>query len=77
MWKSDQADSDYDIDSDKFKERELKKSSLPFSTVMDNVDGPKKFPSDIGNIARGKSQIPVSFTSEPNWVHFLETIYVA
>ena len=44
---------------------------------MDNVDGPKKFPSDIGNIARGKSQIPVSFTSEPNWVHFLETIYVA
>ena len=50
---SDQTDSDDDIEgNDKFKEKELKESSSP---------------SEIVNIAPGEGQIPVSFTSEPNW----------
>ena len=64
---SDQTDSDDDIEgNDKFKERELKESSSTFPTVM-YVDGPNISPSEIVNIAPGKGQIRVSFTSEPNW----------
>ena len=63
----DQADSDDDIEgNDKFKERELKESSH-FPTVVYNVDGPNISPNEIVNIAPGEGQIPVSFTSEPNW----------
>ena len=61
-------DSDDDIEgNDKFKERELKESSSHFPTVMYHVDGPNISPSEIVNIAPGEGQIPVSFTSEPNW----------
>ena len=45
----------------------LKKSSLPFPTVMHNVDGPNTSPSGIINIAPGEGQAPASFASEPNW----------
>ena len=63
----DQTDSDNDIEgNDKFKERKLKESSH-FPTVMYNVDGPNISPNEIVNIAPGEGQIPVSFTSEPNW----------
>ena len=34
---------------------------------MYNVDGPNISPSEIVNIAPGEGQVPVSFTSEPNW----------
>ena len=34
---------------------------------MYNVDGPNISPNEIVNITPGKGQIPVSFTSEPNW----------
>ena len=34
---------------------------------MYNIDGPNISPSEIVNIAPGEVQIPVSFTSEPNW----------
>ena len=37
---------------------------------MNNVDGPIISPSEIVNIARGESQIPVSFTLETNWEAF-------
>ena len=73
---SDQADCDDDIKgNDKFKEREVKGSSSSFPTVMYNVDGPNIFHSEIDNIAPGGSQIPVSFTSGPNWEapNFLKT----
>ena len=61
-------DSDDDIEgNDKFKERELKESSYYFPTVMYNVDEPNISPNEIVNITPGKGQIPVSFTSEPNW----------
>ena len=64
----DQMDSDDDIEgSDKFKERELKESSSHFPTVMYNVDGPNISPNEIVNLAPREGQIPVSFTSEPNW----------
>ena len=64
----DQTDIDDDIEgNDKFKERELKDSSSPFPIVIYNVDGPNISPSEIVNIAPGEGEIPVSFTSEPNW----------
>ena len=44
----------------------MKKSSLPFPTVMLNGHGPNISVSDMVNIAPGECQIPVSFTSEPN-----------
>ena len=64
---SDQTDSDDDIEGDdKFKERELNESSLPFPTVICNFDGPNISPSEIVNIAPGEGQIPVPFTLEHN-----------
>ena len=63
-----QTDSDDDIEgNNKLKEREMKMSSLPFPTVMHNIDGPNISSSEIVNIAPGEGQIPVSFASEPNW----------
>ena len=64
-------ESDDDIEgNDKFKERELKESSSHFPTVMYNVDGSNISPNEIVNIAPREGQIPVSFTSEPNWEAF-------
>ena len=34
---------------------------------MYNVDGPNIAPNEVVNIVPGEGQIPVSFTSEPNW----------
>ena len=39
---------------------------MPFPTAIYNVDGPN-ICIEIVNIAPGEGQIPVSFTSEPNW----------
>ena len=65
---TDQADSDVDIEgNDKFKERDLKESFSHFPTVMCYVVGPNISPNEIVNIPPGERQIPVSFTSEPNW----------
>ena len=47
--------------------KELKESYSPFPTVMYSVDGPSIALSEIVDIAPGEGQIPVSFTSEPNW----------
>ena len=64
---SDQTDCDDDIDgNDEFKEIELEESSWPFLIVMYSIDGPNISSSENVNIAPGESQIPVSFTSEPN-----------
>ena len=64
----DQTDSDDYIESNnKLKEREMKMSSLPFPTVMHNIDGPHISSSEIVNIAPGEGQISVSFTPESNW----------
>ena len=65
---SDQTDSDDDIEGNyKFKERELKESSSLFLIVMYSVEGQNISPSEIVNLAPRESQIPVSFTSGPNW----------
>ena len=45
----------------------MKMSSLPFPTVMHNIDGPNISSSEVVNIAPREGQIPVSFTSEPDW----------
>ena len=64
----EQTDSDDNIEgNDHLKEKEIKMSSVPFPTVMHNIDGPNISPSEIVNIAPGEGQIPVSFTSEPDW----------
>ena len=63
-----QTDSDDDVEvNNKLKERKTETPSLPFPTVMHNIDGPNVSSSEIVNIAPGKGHIPVSFTSEPNW----------
>ena len=63
----DQTDSDDYIESNnKLKEREMKMSSLPFPTMMYNIDGPNISSSEIVNIAPREGQIPVSFTPESN-----------
>ena len=50
-----QTDSDDDIEGiNKLKEREMKMSSLPFPTVMHNIDGPNIFSSEVVNIAPGE-----------------------
>ena len=64
----DQTDSDDNIEGNNhLKEKERKMSSVPYPTVMHNIDGPNISPSEIVNIAPGEGQIPVSFTSEPDW----------
>ena len=45
----------------------MKESSSPFPTVVYNVNGPSISLSEIVNIAPGEGQIPVCFTTEPNW----------
>ena len=45
-------------------EKEFYKSSVPFPTVLQNIDGPD---ISVVNIAPAEGQLPVSFTSEPNW----------
>ena len=63
----DQTDSNDDIQgNNKLKERGMKMYSLPFPTVMHNIDGPNISSSEFFNTAPGEGQIPVSFTSEPN-----------
>ena len=45
----------------------MKTPSLPFPTVMHNIDGPNISSCEIVNITPGEGQIPVSFTLEPSW----------
>ena len=73
----DHTDSGNDIEgNNNLREREMKMSSLPSPTVMHSIDGPNISSSEIVNVAPGEGQIPVSFTSEPNWepLHFLKNI---
>ena len=64
----DQTDSDDDIEgNNKPKEKQMKMSSLPFPTVMHNINRPNLSSSEIVNIAPREGQILVSFTSELNW----------
>ena len=51
----------------KLKERQMKMSSLPFPTVMHNINRPNLCSSEIFNIAPREGQILISFTSELNW----------
>ena len=48
-------------------EKEFCKSSVPFPTVLQNIDGSDISVGDIVNIAPAEAQLLVSFTSEPNW----------
>ena len=64
----DKLDSDDEIEgNDHAYEKEKKKTCVPFPTVLHNIDGPNVSPDQIVNIAPGEGQIPVSFTSEPDW----------
>ena len=64
----DETDSDDEIDgNDHVHENEKKKSSIPYPTVLHNIDGPNISPDQVVNIAPGEGQIPVSVTSEPDW----------
>ena len=61
-------DSDEEIEGkDHAKKEQIRKSFGLTPTVMPNVHGPNISSADILNSAPGQNQIPVSFTSEPNW----------
>ena len=45
----------------------MKESSTHFSTVLYNTDELNISPNEIVNTTPGESEIPVSFTSEPDW----------
>ena len=47
-------------------EKEFYKSSVPFPTVLQNIDDPDISVNDVVKIAPAEGQLPVSFTSEPN-----------
>ena len=44
----------------------MQDSVLPLPTVLHNIDGPSVSPAQVSP-APGEGQIPVSFTTEPNW----------
>ena len=48
-------------------EKEFHKSSVPFPTVLQNIDGPELLVDDVVNIMPAEGQISVSFASEFNW----------
>ena len=61
-------DSDDEIEgNDHAYEKEKRLSSVPFPTPLHNVYGPNISTDETVNIVPGEGQIPVSFTSEPNW----------
>ena len=66
--KADLIDSDEEIEgNDHALEREKRDTTIPYPTVLHNIDGMSVRPGEILNIAPGEGQIPVSFTSEPDW----------
>ena len=40
---------------------------MPFPTVLQNIDGTDISVDGVLNITPAEGQLPVSFTSEPNW----------
>ena len=45
----------------------MQESVLRLPTVLDNIEGASVSPAQVLNEAPGEGQIPVSFTTEPNW----------
>ena len=67
---NEETDSDEDIaidGNDHVHEKEKQMSSIPYPTVLHNIDGPNISAEDVVNIAPGEGQIPVSVSSEPDW----------
>ena len=63
-----ETDSDDEIEgNDHAHEKEKRMSSVPYPTVLHNIDGPNISADEIVNIAPGEGQIPVSVISEPDW----------
>ena len=67
-------DENFEIDNDEeiegnnaAHEKEFHKSSVPFPSVLQNIDGPELSVDGVVNIAPAEGQITMSFTSEPNW----------
>lgn len=62
-------DFDEEIEGkDHAKEEQMRRKSSGLTpTVTHNVHGPNISSSDVLNLAPGQNQIPVSFTSKPNW----------
>ena len=61
-------DGDGEIDGNNAShEKEFHKSSVPFPTVLQNIDGPELLVDDVVNIMPAEGQISVSFAFELNW----------
>ena len=45
----------------------MQDSALPLLIVLHNIESPSVSPAQVFNVAPGGGEIPVSFTTEPNW----------
>ena len=65
---ADLIDSDEEIErNDHTLERESRESNVPHPTVLHNENGTNVSSGEVLNVAPGEGQIPVSFSSEPDW----------
>ena len=64
----DLTDSDEEIEgNDVTFEKQKQDSTVPHPTVLHNINGTNVEPGEVLNLAPAEGQIPVSFTSEPDW----------
>ena len=64
----DLTDSDEEIEgNDVVFEKENQDSTVPHPTVLHNINGTNIEAGEVLNLAPAEGQIPVSFTSEPDW----------
>ena len=57
----------WDSDDEVNNQKDKKLPSNPYTTLMYDKEGPNVSAEELINIAPGEGNIPVSFTSEPNW----------
>ena len=65
-----ETDSGGDIEGNDLKEKQKKNNQVRLPTIMHNIDGPNIPANEVVNIAPGEEQLPVLFTSWPDWKAF-------
>lgn len=64
----DLTDSDEEIEGNNIAfEKEKQDTTVPHPTVLHNINGTNVEAGEVLNLAPAEGQIPVSFTSEPDW----------
>ena len=62
-----ETDNGWNIEGNDLKEKQKKKNLVPLPTILHNIDGPNIPANEVVSIAPGEEQLPVLFTSEPDW----------